>query len=204
MTPMRVRERLTALAVAGLVICAGAAGPAGAQGEQDEWAASSTGHLAFINRDEGTSVLRVLDPEGRRAAPEVVTTMTSEPIVAMSARGDAIVVWYDNDERLWARYRPAAGPLGPPEQVADKPVDFGPESVDVGLDASGHATVVWPPAKPRRGGELLVRTRTEAGAWSTPQALGALDVYAADLAVSDNGGALLAWPRRVTHADPTS
>src|SRR5688572_4183490 len=109
MTPMRVRERFSALATAVLFICAGTPALAVAQGEQDEWAASSAGHLAFINRDDGMSVLRVLDPEGRQAPPEVVTTTTSEPIVAMGARGDAIVVWYDNDEMLWARYRPAAG-----------------------------------------------------------------------------------------------
>jgi hypothetical protein len=190
---MRVCERCSALAIAVLFICAGTPAPAVAQGEQDEWAASSAGHLAFINRDDGISVLRVLDPEGRQAPPEVVTTTTSEPIVAMGARGDAIVVWYDNDEMLWARYRPAGGPLGPPEPVADKPVDFGPEAVDVGLDASGNSTVVWPPAQSRRGAELLVRARTEAGVWSAPQAFGALYVFDADLAISDNGGALLAW-----------
>ena len=167
---------------------------ASAQGAESEWAASSTGHLAFVNRDrdDETSVLRVLDPEGRPFPPEPVTSGTAAPIVALGARGDALVVWDDDAEHLWARYRPPAGPLGPPERVTTGPVrSILPASL--GLDASGTATLVWVPSDGHGGPH--VHTRTEAGAWDRPRALGGRNVYEVDLAVTDNGSGVLAWTR---------
>lgn len=55
--------------------------------------------------------LRVIDPEGRQAPPELVTTGTAAPIAALGARGDALVLWDDDAEvcgrstvRRWARW----------------------------------------------------------------------------------------------------
>ena len=85
------------------------------------------------------------------------------PQLALGAQGDAIVLWYDSEKRLWARYRPVGGVLGPKEQVAAG-VDRFSESIALALDAAGIATVVW---SLERGG-LRIATRSEGGSWSTP------------------------------------
>ncbi|WP_270042286.1 hypothetical protein [Solirubrobacter ginsenosidimutans] len=167
---------------------------AAAQGEDSEWASSSGGHMAFTTSDQdtGVSTLQFVGADGVQAPPEVVTDGYDDPLIALGARGDAILVWYDDDSRLWARYRPVGGVLGPREVVADG-VDRDAEAIAVGLDGAGTATIVWPPEKPNETGGLAIVTRSESGSYSAPQAIAAYRVFAPDLAVTDNGSAVLAW-----------
>jgi hypothetical protein len=159
--------------------------------------------MAFVTSlaNQGVSTLRFVGADGVQAPPEVVTDGFANPLLGLGARGDAIVLWYDSEKRLWARYRPVGGVLGPQEQVAIG-VDRFNESNAVALDAAGTATVVWSPERRDDRGGLRIATRSEGGIWSTPQAIAASGVYASELAVTDNGSALLAWRRRRTAKRP--
>ena len=186
-----MHARLAALGPAALLALPSSAA---AQGDSEAWAAGTGGHLAFLtqSQEDGIAVLRMIGPDGQRSAPEPVSSGSANPIAAVGPRGDALLLWYDGDDRLWARYRGAAGVLGGPELVAEH-VDTSGGSNDIGLDAAGTATVTFVPEAPNESGDLLVRTRTEAGVWSAPQNLGGDDVFAPHLAVTPNGSAVLAW-----------
>jgi hypothetical protein len=171
-----------------------------AQGEDTEWASGSGGHFALLAKDQaGVPLLWLFGPGGERSAPEAVAEGSTDPIAAVGRRGDALVVYYDDDERLFARYRPVGGTLGPPEALGVT-VDFGAEAVVAGLDGSGTATVTWSPASGDETGGMWVRTRSEAGVWSAPQNLGGYRAFAPSLAVTPNGSAVLVW-RQSTASD---
>ena len=147
-------------------------------------ASSTAGHFAFAKGN----VLRIVSPDGQVGAVEPLASGASYLIVAIGARGDAIVAWIA-DGALWAQYRPASGRLGAVEQVAAD-ASFFVESVPLGVDAAGNAIVGWVPAS---GNGLDVRIRAADGTWGPVQTLGGSDIFRATLAVSDNGGAVLAW-----------
>ena len=193
-------RRLTCLAGLALAIVPSSAA---AQGDDGERASSSGGHMAFVTSvaNQGVATLRFVGADGVQAPPEVVTDGSEHPQLALGARGDAIVLWYDSEKRLWARYRPVGGVLGPTEQVAAG-VDRSSESNAVALDAAGTATVVWSPERRDERGGLRIATRSEGGIWSTPQAIAAYRVYAPELAVTDNGSAVLAWRQSRTAKHP--
>jgi hypothetical protein len=184
---------LRLVCLAGLVLAI-APTSAAAQGEDSEWASSSGGHMAFTTSDQdtGVSTLQFVGADGVQALPEVVTDGYGDPLIALGARGDAILVWYDREKRLWGRYRPVGGALGPREQIAAG-VDRFAEAIAVGLDGAGTATIVWPPEAPNETGGLAIVTRSESGSYSAPQAIAAYRAFAPDLAVTDNGSAVLAW-----------
>ena len=144
--------------------------------------------MAFVTSvaNQGVTTLRFVGADGVQAPPEVVTDGSEYPQLALGARGDAIVAWYDSEKRLWARYRPVGGVLGPQEQVAAG-VDRFRESNAVALDAAGTATFVWSPERRDERGGLRIATRSEGGVWSTPQTIAGYRVYASELAVTDNG-----------------
>ena len=94
---------------------------AAAQGDDDEWAAGLGGHLAFLtqSQDDGVSMFQMIGPDGQRSAQAPISSGYASPVVAVGPRGDAIFLWFDRDERLWARYRSVGGVLGADEFVAD-------------------------------------------------------------------------------------
>jgi hypothetical protein len=160
-------------------------------------AASTAGHLAFVNDrgSDGAWMLRVVSPDGQVSAPEQVNPTFDEPWVAIGARGDAIVAWFD-DGRLLARFRPPAGPLGPVEEVAPK-ASFGVEAIPLGVDAAGNAFAGWS-ASDEDGMHMRMRDAAT-GAWGADQPLGGSQIYDPDLAVADNGTAVLAWRQHGGH-----
>jgi hypothetical protein len=174
-----------------------------AQGEDSDWAAGSGGDLAFLAKDDAdVSWLRIIGPGGEVSAPEAVAEAYANPIVAVGARGDAIVVWIgEADDALHARYRPPGGVLGAPELVAPN-ADFRAETVTAGVDGAGNATVTWTPERDDERGGMWVRTRSPAGVWGEAQNLGGYRVFAPSLAVTDNGTALLAWRQSKTPKHP--
>ncbi len=144
----------------------------------------------------------MVGPGGEVSAPEVVAEPYADPIVAVGPRGDAIVAWIgENDDALYARYRPSGGVLGPPERVAEN-ADFDAEAVTAGLDAAGNATVTWSPERDDERGGLWLRARSQAGVWAAPQSLGGYRVFEPSLAVTANGSALLAWRQSKTAKHP--
>jgi hypothetical protein len=163
-----------------------------AQGSDDEWAAGAGGHLAFVTQaqDDGISNAFFVGTDGHRSGPEPISTGSGSPVVAVGPRGDALFLWYDRDERLWARYRSAVGALGGPELVAER-IDGGAETNVLAVDGAGTATVTYLPDDGTGG--LHVRTRSEAGAWSPAQNLGGADVFGPQLDVAANGFGVLAW-----------
>ena len=172
--------------------------PSAARAQTPEGVASSTaGHLALVNdsRNGGAWMLRVVSPDGQVSAAEQVNATFDEPWVAVGARGDAIVAWID-DDRLLARFRPAGGSLGPVEEVAPK-ARFDVEAVPLGIDAAGNAFAGWS-ASDEDG--MHMRTRDAAtGVWGPDQPLGGSQIFDPELAVADNGTAILAWRQHGGH-----
>lgn len=187
----RMHARLAGLAVAALLALPATAA---AQGDSPgEYAVGAGGHIALITLEKGQhrAALQVIGPDGRPSPWEVIADGSPSPIATIGPRGDVLVLWYDND-KLWVRYRPVAGVLGPPELVTEK-ADFLGYGWSMGIDAAGTATLTYIDEGGRPASGLQVRTRTEAGVWSAPQDLGGEQVFAPSLAVTPNGSAVLAW-----------
>jgi hypothetical protein len=117
----------------------------------------------------------------------------SSPLLAVDARGDALIAWITNDEKLRAAYRPAGGGWQPPKTLS-RPGD----SVafpQVGLDDRGRSLVLWNSSRRSSGGyrfRLEVASRTRTGVWSKPKIICACGGVAA-LAVNASGQALVVW-----------
>jgi len=160
-------------------------------------ASSTAGHLAFVNDrgSDGAWMLRVVSPDGQVSAPEQVNPTFDEPSPAIGARGDAIVAWFDHG-RLLARFRPAGGSLGPVEEVAPK-ANFDVEAIPLGVDAAGNAFAGWS-ASDEDGMHMRMRDAAT-GAWGPDQPLGGSQIFDPDLAVADNGTAVLAWRQHGGH-----
>lgn len=111
----RMHARLAGLAVVALLaLPAGAA----AQGDSpDEHAVGAGGHIALISQEKGRhrSALQVIGLDGQPSPWEVIADGSPSPVATVGPRGDVLVLWYDDDRRLWVRHRPVAGVLGPPE-----------------------------------------------------------------------------------------
>jgi hypothetical protein len=181
---------LAALILAVVAPCARAAQVVGA-----EWAASSAGHLALVSQGNngGTSTVRVVSPDGQVSAAETLAESLDTPGVAVGARGDAIVAWFDDEHRLLARYRPPGGPLGPEEEVAPNASTY-IESLPLALDAAGNALIAF--AREDGAGGLQVRARSTAG-WGPPQTFGGTEIYRPKIALADNGSAVIAWGQQL-------
>ncbi|HEY6888164.1 MAG TPA: hypothetical protein VI300_10305 [Solirubrobacter sp.] len=172
------------------VALVGGAPAAEAQVAGANHAASPAGHLAFVTQGNGSrSTLRIVSPEGVVGAPEEIGETFDTPEVAVGARGDAVVAWIDH-RRLWARYRPAGGVLGPAELVT-RSASTDIESLPLAVDAAGAVTTAWAPESGRGG--LHVRTRDPVSGWGPVQALGGIDVFRPKLALAGNGNAVIAW-----------
>ena len=135
----------------------------------------------------------MVSPDGQVSAAEEIIDGFDEPEVAVGARGDVIVAWSDREKRLWTRYRPDGGPLGPPELAAPNASAL-LEALPLALDAAGGAVIAWTPED--GAGGLHVRFRDPARGRGREQTLGGRDVYRPKLALRDNGGAVMAWNRR--------
>ena len=164
---------------------------AAGQEQLDQAATSSAGHVAFETRGgpNDTSILRVVAPDGKVGAPQAIQAPEDDIELAVGPTG-ATIAAYIADDALYARYMAPGGALGPLEQVTAS-ADFLPETIPLGIDAAGNATIAWVP-KGGAGG-LEIATRAAARGWSAPQVLGGTDIYDPEITVSSNGGSVLAW-----------
>jgi len=96
--------------------------------------------IAAWASDEG--ILVAEKPAGGGfGAPLPISSEGAEPHVALSANGDAAVVWQDTvaGGGLQAAVRPAGGAFGAPERLTDGPA----LGTAVAIDASGNAITTW-------------------------------------------------------------
>jgi hypothetical protein len=115
-------------------------------------------------------------------------------MLAVDARGDAIVAWtIANATRrsgLYAAYRPAGGSFGAAQRIAGNGV-----GADFDMDARGTATFAWLRTPRGRGPATLeVITRAPNGRLGDAQALQtALGVGLPSVAVNGRGDAIVTW-----------
>jgi hypothetical protein len=95
---------------------------------------------------------------GAFGAPVPVSSEGAEPQVALSANGDAVVVWQDTlaGGGLQAAVRPAGGTFGAPERLTEGPA----LGTAVAIDASGNAVTTWVFEQEELGGKNRVEVAT--------------------------------------------
>ena len=118
--------------------------------------------IAAWASDEG--ILVAEKPAGGAfGAPVPIASEGAEPQVALSANGDAVVVWQDTvgGGGLQAAVRPAGGAFAAPERLTEGPA----LGTAVAIDASGNAVTTWVLEQEELGGtnRVEVATRSAGG-----------------------------------------
>ena len=122
-----------------------------------------------------------------------------QPRVVVNARGDALVVWSQEDNALRAAAAPASGAWSAPSVVKAADVSIFPREVPpiVAIDALGQAWVTWTQAPPGGNPDLYINRYTAAG-WQQATVHENLNGPAESatspaLAMNARGEALIAW-----------
>jgi hypothetical protein len=122
----------------------------------------------------------------------------NEPAVAIGPGGEATAVWRVFEAgggTIVAATRPPGGPWGQPVPISTPGLEsFSPTVV---VDAAGAATVVWEVEEDEAIG-IVAASRTAAGAWGPPQAIGSEGEAVEQppqLAGDDPGDVIAAWTR---------
>lgn len=117
----------------------------------------------------------------------------SQPRVAVSPAGDAIIVWgqADGGAQAYARRKSSAGVLG--RVVAVSPAGSSVDFVDVGIDGSGNAVVMWRDVSSVPSGRLQARTLSLTGALGPVIEVGSDGSRDTRIAVNESGHAVFLW-----------
>lgn len=130
-------------------------------------------------------------------------SIADEPVVAMGNNGDAIIVWKQDsggfrDQVYKSDYR--AGVWTNPANVADY-ISMNTSDVPapkVAMDNSGNTIVVWS-EDDGNGDDQVFKSEYRSGAWTHPAGVAdnispdGFNTTGADVAMSDNGTAVIVW-----------
>ncbi len=121
----------------------------------------------------------------------------SEPNIAVNSSGNAVVVWHQNDSKLWANIYSVGSGWASADTIA--PIAFGnPQAV---IDSSDNVTVTWstyvPGCTPYPGcirDVWAVRYLPSSG-WGTPEVIDSSseDAGGSRMGVDGNGKVIAAW-----------
>ena len=156
-----------------------------------------------------TYVVRVYQPDGQAVdQPELrgvvdevassasVTVSAGDPVVAVSASGDAVAVWVwsaPTGDSVQVSDHPAGGGWGEPMTLAEAPRVGDPQ---VAVDANGDTFVAWSQGPDGSHSQVRAADRPLGGIWqTTPQAFGDTSQVSGSerLAVDRNGDEALVW-----------
>jgi hypothetical protein len=153
-----------------------------------------------VNRDPANPRLRLAARFGTdgyfgRARPVRTALRLREVRLAVNARGDAVLAWWEDrgvrTDRVYASLRPAGGRFGAPIRLATGRI----RGVGAAIGASGHVLVSWD----ARG---VVRTRFKRPGrpFRPADTIRSRDAFNADMspAVAPNGRAVVAWSAQFT------
>jgi hypothetical protein len=111
--------------------------------------------------------------------------------VKFDGDGNAIAAWDETNflaqsQHVYAnRYVAATGSWGSPQPISG---DFASGSVQLGVDNSGNAWVIW-----SSSGQIHVAGYTAAAGWGTVQSLGPATAQEPEVAFDSSGNALAVW-----------
>ncbi|HEY0279301.1 MAG TPA: PKD domain-containing protein [Solirubrobacterales bacterium] len=144
-------------------------------------------------------------PGGPWGAPRELSPggeMIREPVVAVDAAGEAVVVWSRGlglEFAIESSSRPAGGQWGEPVELsAPEMTKFEQFGSSIAMDAAGDVVVVWQRGESVAGSLSVVveaAERTAAGAWSAPEQLSAEGKFAQGpkVGIGADGEAVAAW-----------
>jgi hypothetical protein len=143
---------------------------------------------AFIPAGKVSAVADIISEDGQEV---------SDPQVAFSRGGDALVVWRSFDganSRIQAAFRPPGGSFGTPQTISDPGQDaFEPQ---LAFDQGGNTLAVWT----RSGGtnrRVQAAFRPAGGSFGAAQTLSdeGQHAFAPQVAVDPQGNAIVIWDR---------
>ncbi|HST43222.1 MAG TPA: HtaA domain-containing protein [Conexibacter sp.] len=152
------------------------------------------------------SAVRTGGPRGTWSEPQLIaepagraTTNQLEPKLVVDVDGRAVVTWPVFDGGAAAATRPAGSGAAWDATVQPLPSTRS-ATPSVALDAHGRASVAWDVAPDgATPGAVKLTTVSAAGVWSAPETVATLpegeSAFAPQLALDDDGGALVAWSR---------
>ncbi|MDW5596426.1 HtaA domain-containing protein [Conexibacter stalactiti] len=161
------------------------------------------------------SAVRTGGPRGTWSAPKLIaepaaraTTNQLEPKLVVDVDGRAVVTWPVFDGGAAVATRPAGADAAWDATTTPLPSTRS-ATASVALDAHGRASVAWDVAPDGvTPGAIKLSTVSAAGAWSAPETVATLPegaaAFAPQLALDDDGGALVAWSRSAGGASPAS
>jgi hypothetical protein len=120
------------------------------------------------------------------------TDVSGSPLLAIDARGDALMAWIAN-QHLRASYRTAGGQWQQPKTVS-RPGEAAAYP-QIGLDDQGRSLVLWNASRRLSTAyqfRLELSSRGRTGVWSRPKIICACGAVAA-LAMNASGHALVVW-----------
>ena len=123
------------------------------------------------------------------------TDVSSSPLLAVDARGDALMAW-SVGQQLRVSYRNVGGEWQQPRTLSRPGVGAGVPQI--AIDDRGRSLILWTSSRPSSTARyglafrLEVVSRTRAGIWGKPKIICACDANG-ELAMNASGHALVVW-----------
>jgi hypothetical protein len=163
-----------------------------------EVASDVSGAAVLAAASGGRVRVALREPGGTFGAPETLPSRDAIlPVVAISARGDAVVAWAEGIEgglpngRLRVARRAAGGTFGTPETLARRVTTSIFDGLRAGIDAAGEAVVMYTGEGGRGGETVRVAIGKPGVPFGASERLGQGSTEEPTLAVAADGRALV-------------
>ncbi len=135
------------------------------------------------------------------AFPRVATLDSSGPQIAVTAAGEAVVVWGYLTPKfsgmIQSASRPAGGTWSGPVELAEEPEANGVPEPEVAFNAAGEVVALWEREEDNFGLSLQSASRPPGGAWSRPITVfkrhNHAESVAPQIAIDNAGEAVAVW-----------
>jgi hypothetical protein len=161
-----------------------------------EMASDRSGAAIVAAASGGRVRVALREPGGTWGAPFALPSRQAGDLaVAVSSRGDAVVIWIEGVDQIDARPRArvarrvAGGAFGAPESLGASTRYF--QQLAAGMDASGEATVMFTTDGTRGRERVNVATARPGAPFGAPKRLGRGSIGEPALAVAADGRALV-------------